>query len=91
MRNEYVNFIPKAIKSGGNRNVYESEKQKHDKLVQLVDQMLENQEYYHNAKSEDDKKLYKRIIDQLDSQIDVLVYNLYDLTEEEIKVVEAEK
>ncbi len=65
-----------------------SEKQMHDKLVQLVEQMLENQEYFHNSKTEDDKKIYKKIIDTLDNQIDELVYKLYDLTEEEIKIIQ---
>jgi len=67
-----------------------SEKQLHDRLVQLVEQMMENQEYCHLAKIEADKRLYKNIIDSLDKQIDELVYKLYDLTEEEIKIVEGE-
>ena len=35
-----------------------------------------------------DKELYKRQIMIVDEQIDRLVYDLYGLTEEEIKVVE---
>jgi hypothetical protein len=67
-----------------------SEKQMHDKLVQLVEQMLENQKYLHEAKNDDDKKLYQNICDSLDKQIDQLVYKLYDLTEEEIIILEGE-
>ena len=37
---------------------------------------------------ERDKELYERQIKILDKQIDKLVYDLYGLTEEEIKVVE---
>ena len=37
-----------------------------------------------------DKELYKRQIKIVDAQIDRLVYDLYELTEEEIKVVEIE-
>ena len=37
---------------------------------------------------ERDKELYERQIKVLDTQIDRLVYDLYGLTEEEIKVVE---
>ena len=35
-----------------------------------------------------DKKLYERQIEATDRQIDALVYELYDLTEEEIRIVE---
>jgi hypothetical protein len=65
-----------------------SEKVQRDKLVALVDNMLELQENYHNARMERDKKLYERQINIVDAQIDRLVYELYGLTEEEINVVE---
>jgi adenine-specific DNA-methyltransferase len=35
-----------------------------------------------------DKRLYQRQIDATDKQTDALVYELYDLTEEEIGIVE---
>ena len=35
-----------------------------------------------------DKELYERQIKMVDTQIDRLVYDLYGLTEEEVKVVE---
>jgi len=63
------------------------EKQTHDKLVSLVDQMLEVQKKYHSATSEDDKKFHKQKIDILDRKIDKLVYELYGLTDEEIKII----
>lgn len=40
------------------------------------------------AKSDSDKKLYEQKIAMLDKKIDDLVYKLYGLTEEEIKIVE---
>ena len=61
---------------------------KHDKLVALVESMLELQKKHHEAKMEQDKELYERQIKIVDAQIDRLVYELYGLTEEEIKVVE---
>ena len=64
------------------------EKAQHDKLVALVDNMLELQKKYHDARMERDKQLYERQIRIVDAQIDRLVYDLYGLTEEEIKVVE---
>ena len=40
------------------------------------------------GKKERDKELYERQIKIVDAQIDGLVYDLYGLTEEEVKVVE---
>ena len=40
---------------------------------------------------EQDKELYERQIMMVDAQIDRLVYDLYGLTEEEVKVVESVK
>jgi hypothetical protein len=60
----------------------------HDKLVALVENMLELQKKHHEARMERDKELYERQIKIVDAQIDKLVYNLYGLMEEEIRVVE---
>jgi hypothetical protein len=65
-----------------------TEKVQHDKLVALVDSMLELQKKHHEARMEQDKELYERQIKMVDAQIDRLVYDLYGLTEGEIKVVE---
>jgi len=64
------------------------EKAQHDKLVALVDSMLELQKKYREARMERDKELYERQIKIVDAQIDRLVYDLYGLTEEEIAIVE---
>jgi len=50
--------------------------------------MLELQKKYHETRMERDKELYERRIKIVDAQIDRLVYDLYGLTEEEVKVVE---
>jgi type I restriction-modification system DNA methylase subunit len=65
-----------------------TEKAQHDKLVALVENMLGLQKKHHEARMERDKELYERQIKIVDAQIDRLVYALYGLTEEEIKVVE---
>ena len=67
-----------------------AEKTQHDKLVALVENMLEQQKKYHETRMERDKELYERQIKIVDVQIDRLVYDLYGLTEEEVKVVEGE-
>jgi hypothetical protein len=50
--------------------------------------MLELQKKHHEARMERDKELFERQIRIVDAQIDRLVYELYGLTEEEIRVVE---
>ncbi|MBE9595102.1 MAG: hypothetical protein IMF19_16675 [Proteobacteria bacterium] len=65
-----------------------TEKAQHDKLVALVENMLELQKKHHEARMERDKELYKRQIRIVDAQIDRRVYDLYGLTEENVKVVE---
>jgi hypothetical protein len=50
--------------------------------------MLEQQKKHHEARMERDKELYERQIKIVDTQIDRLVYELYELTEEEMKMVE---
>jgi hypothetical protein len=59
-------------------------------MVALVDQMLNLNKKLNNAKLPQEKNLLQRQIETTDKQIDQLVYELYDLTEEEIKIVESE-
>lgn len=60
----------------------------HDKMVKLVEQMLQLHQNLDAAKTPNEKKMLERQIDATDKQIDKLVYELYDLTEDEIKIVE---
>lgn len=64
-----------------------SEKSQYDHMISIVEQMLETQKEAHSYKivTEKDKKLINQRIEILDNQIDELVYELYELTEEEIK------
>jgi type I restriction-modification system DNA methylase subunit len=66
------------------------EKSQHDRMVSLVEQMLEVQKEAHSDKNinELDKKIINQRIKILDKQIDTLVYELYGLSEDEIKIVE---
>jgi fido (protein-threonine AMPylation protein) len=57
-------------------------------MVALVEQMQELHTQFNAAKRPDKKTLLQRQIDATDKQIDQLVYELYGLTEEEIRVVE---
>ena len=56
-------------------------------LCAVVDQMLSLSKKALTAKTDQEKAILQRQIDAVDRQIDQLVYVLYGLTEEEIKVV----
>jgi len=60
----------------------------HAKFVRLVEQILEAKKQLQQAKTEGDKNYLDRKCERLDKEIDQLVYQLYGLTEEEIKIVE---
>ena len=62
---------------------------RHDRLVALVERMLALHKQLEAAKTPTAKTMLQRQIDATDRQIDRLVYELYDLTEEEIAIVEA--
>jgi hypothetical protein len=60
----------------------------HDRMVALVDRMLDLHKNLAAASIPADKALYERQIEATDRQIDALVYELYGLTDEEIAIVE---
>jgi hypothetical protein len=60
----------------------------HDKMVKLVERMLDSHKKLAAAKVPDEKTKIQRQIDTTDRQIDQLVYKLYNLTDEEIKIIE---
>ena len=64
-----------------------ADKSRHDKIVSLVDQMLDLHKRV-VAKTDHERTLLERQISATDREIDRLVYELYGLTEEEIKIVE---
>ena len=64
------------------------DKIQYTKLVQLVECMLSLQKQ--NPHTPQEKETLEREIKNTDNQIDQLVYKLYGLTEEEIRVVEGE-
>jgi hypothetical protein len=71
-----INFADKKDKAG------------HDRMVQLVDQMLDAKKQLAAARTERDKNFYENKWATLDRQIDNLVYELYNLTPDEIAIVE---
>ncbi|MDD2921161.1 MAG: Eco57I restriction-modification methylase domain-containing protein [Anaerolineales bacterium] len=64
-----------------------TEKSMHDKMVTLVEQMLSLHKSLSAAKDQE-RELIQRQITSTDRMIDELVYQLYGLSEEEIRIVE---
>ncbi len=60
----------------------------HDALVKLVEQMLQAKKDEQKAVTDHDKNFYRNLIQSLDNRINKTVYELYNLTEEEIDLVE---
>lgn len=66
----------------------EYQKSNYLKIISLVEQMLESKKQLMNVKTDSEKEYLEMKCNSLDRQIDNLVYELYGLTEEEIKIVE---
>ncbi len=65
-----------------------ADKARHDRMMQLVERMLALHKQRATAKIEHAQTALQRQIDATDREIDRLVYELYGLTEEEVRVVE---
>ena len=61
---------------------------RHDRMVALVETMLDLHKRLSAENNPQVKTALQRQIDATDKQIDRLVYELYELTEEEIAIVE---
>lgn len=58
-------------------------------MVELVEKMLEAKKSLVNAQTDKDKTFFERYCDSLDKQIDALIYDLYELSADEIKIIES--
>lgn len=63
-------------------------KSHHDNIVNFVDQMLSMSEQIPKTKTTHEGENLKRQMDSINRQIDKLVYELYGLTDKEIKIIE---
>ena len=81
----YLQQLPIRTINFSNR----TDKARHDKMVKLVERMLGLHNDLAKAKGEQDRTFLQRHITSTDRQINHLVYDLYSLTKEEIKLVEA--
>jgi hypothetical protein len=60
----------------------------YNKLILSVDQIIVSNKQLHLSKTDSEKEYLEKKCKGLDRQIDALVYELYGLTEEEIKIIE---
>lgn len=67
-----------------------ADKARHDKMLNLVEQITKTKPLCDSARSDRDKTFYENKCAALDRQIDTLVYELYGLTDEEVAIIEAE-
>jgi len=67
-----------------------SDKTAHDRMVKLVEAMLALHQQLAAARTPQEQTALERQIAATDAQIDRLVYDLYGLTEDEIKIVEGQ-
>jgi adenine-specific DNA-methyltransferase len=68
--------------------VNKQDKQIHDQIVELVELMLDLNKQLATARLAEKKEQLQAQIAFTDKQIDKLVYQLYNLTEEEIRLIE---
>jgi hypothetical protein len=61
---------------------------RHERMVSLVERMLGLHEQLGRVKTPNERAMLERQIEAVDGQIDGLVYELYGLSEEEVRVVE---
>lgn len=91
MRGGYFRYFTQFIKQLPLRPIDFSNHREatlHDNMVQLVDLMQDLHKRLAMCSIPADKTLHQRQIDATDRQIDELVYELYGVTEEEIRIVE---
>jgi len=67
-----------------------SDKALHDKMVVLVERMLDLHKQLAAAKNPNDKTNLQRDIESTDRQVDQLTFELYGLTHEEIEIVKGQ-
>jgi Eco57I restriction-modification methylase/restriction endonuclease TaqI-like protein/restriction-modification enzyme MmeI-like protein len=81
MKLNYVQEFPVKVSGAANKD-------RHDRMVSLVERMLALNRELAAAKTAHTKINLQRQIDASDTQIDQLVYELYGLSEDEIRIVE---
>ena len=91
MRGGWFSYESRFIKNLPIRTIDLSNKndvEKQANIVEFVQRMLDLHEKLPNVKTPEDKNIIERQIAATDNQINSLVYELYELTDKEIRIVE---
>ncbi|MDY0297570.1 MAG: TaqI-like C-terminal specificity domain-containing protein [Acidobacteriota bacterium] len=84
----YIYQYMEGIPIRRTRNSDSGDMNRHNRMVGLVEQMLELNQQLATARTPQARDVLQRHIEVTDKEIDHLVYELYDLTEAEIALVE---
>ena len=84
-KRQYMNMVPIRTIDFNNP----SEKARHDKIVSLVDLMLDLHKKKNSLPPSAEREKVEREIAVMDEKIDEIVYGLYGVTEEERRIVES--
>ena len=85
-RTSFLNKLPIKIIDFSNK----TEKAGHDKIIQLVDQIIETKKKLDTATSDRDKNYYERRTKSIEREINKEVYKLYGLSKDEIEIINSE-
>lgn len=85
LRGKYYSFSGTIIKNYPLINI---EIQKQEQFIDLSNKMIQLNKNLRDVKTPNEKKLIENQIKATDKKINELVYNLYDLTKEEIAIIE---
>jgi len=87
-RNVFPKINTKTLENFPVPDINEVKKSLHDEIIQLVDSMLQLNKQLQEATLPHQQEQLKQRIAFTDKKIDTLVYELYGLSEEEVKIVE---
>ncbi|MDD3753533.1 MAG: Eco57I restriction-modification methylase domain-containing protein [Methanobacterium sp.] len=91
-KGNFFAFGKSSLKSLPMPNLEQVDPKNHhqDLIIKLVEHMLKLNKDIETARTPQDKELIQRQIDATDKQIDALVYELYGLSEDEIRIIEGD-
>jgi type I restriction-modification system DNA methylase subunit len=87
MQGGYISFEARFIKLFPIPTLNESHSSQIDHLCELVAEMLELQHELIGAKTEHEKATNQRRVDAIDDRIDLIVFDLYNLSNEDIEII----
>jgi adenine-specific DNA-methyltransferase len=65
------------------------DKESESKLIELVEKIIKTKVQEHDADNEHDKEFYHNYSNSVESEINKLVYKIYDISDEDIQIIES--